>query len=238
MREYEKPTIEKTISPVSETVEKHPAYAQIGASRVSGGAYLYGSDFDHQHYLTITISRSELNRGLSNDRPHPREELIEVALSEAQWANFVSCLNQGSGTQCTLQHIDRVGIPQIEKPIQRQGQFKKEVKDRLQRATDELKALRKAIEESKLTGPGRKALFDHLIHVENDMNSNIAFVADQFGEHIEKVTEHAKIEVNAYIQQSISRAGLTALQGTSPIRLIASDDDAPHLSRQQQGGGG
>jgi hypothetical protein len=99
---YQDPTIEKVDSPISDSVEKHPAYAQIGASRVSGGTYLYGSNFAHQHYVTISITKSELNRSLSRDWASGGEEYIEVALSEAQWASFVSTLNSGTGIQCTL----------------------------------------------------------------------------------------------------------------------------------------
>ncbi|KKL96942.1 hypothetical protein LCGC14_1839510, partial [marine sediment metagenome] len=98
--ESQEPTIEVTKDdPINDTVERHPAYAQIGAMRVSGshGAYLYGSDFRHQHYIMIQIHDSVLHRSLSGDRAHSGKRLIEVALSEAQWATFVSSLNQGSG---------------------------------------------------------------------------------------------------------------------------------------------
>jgi len=44
--------------------ERHPAYAQISAARVSGTAYLYGSDFVHHHYVTLKIARSERVRDL------------------------------------------------------------------------------------------------------------------------------------------------------------------------------
>ena len=39
--------------------ESHPAFGQIAASRVSStpGVSLYGSDFDHQRYMTISIRR-------------------------------------------------------------------------------------------------------------------------------------------------------------------------------------
>jgi hypothetical protein len=37
-----------------ETVTTHPAYAQIGVSRVTGQASLYGSDFKHHNFMTIS----------------------------------------------------------------------------------------------------------------------------------------------------------------------------------------
>lgn len=221
--EYVDPKIEQRKGPGSESVETHPAYAQIAASRVSGGANLYGSDFNHQHYVTISIHASELHRSLSRDWPFARQEYIEVALSEAQWATFVSSMNVGQGTQCTLNHLAGKGIPQIPSAPKRQHQFKMEVDARLQNALKSLSDLREAIKSSKLSVKVQNEILTHLIYAENDLASNIGFVASQFGEHIEGVTEAAKIEINAYIQNTITRAGLVALQGTSPISLPESE---------------
>lgn len=216
---YEEPKIEKDDSPVHETVETHPAYAQIGASRVTGRAYLYGSDFEHHNYITISIHRSELHRGLSMDWPHGREEYIEVMLSEAQWAAFVSSMNVGSGVQCTLNHLHGKGIPQLAHPPRRHAQFKSEAKGRLEAAMAELATLRQKITNSKLSGVAKEELLRHLEFARRDFGDNLEFVAKQFGEHMETVTEHAKTEVNAYIVGTITRTGLAALQGHKPIAL-------------------
>ena len=217
---YEQPTIERDDGPIHDTTERHPAYAQIGASRVSGRTYLYGSDFEHQHYVTISIHKSELHRGLSNDWPHAGEEYIEVALSEAQWASFVSSMNTGGGVQCTLNHLHGRGVPQIPEAPNRQHQFKMEAGDRLDLAMNELKELRKGIENSKLSGLAKKDLLRNLNCAEANFRDNLGFVAEQFGEHIETVTERAKIEVNAYVQSVIIRAGLTAIQDKSKPPIV------------------
>ena len=62
-----------------------------------GSTNLYDSDFRHNHYMTITIRASELHRDLNRDWHFGRNELIEVALTESQWATFVSAPNMGSG---------------------------------------------------------------------------------------------------------------------------------------------
>lgn len=221
-RMYEDPTIERTpTDSVHDTIERHPSYAMIGASRVSGHTFLFGSDFSHQHYVTITISRSELHRGLSNDWPAPRGEMIEVALSESQWATFVSRMNVGSGVQCTLQHIDHERVPQIPEPTKRQHQFMTEANERLQLALDSLKSLRAQISAMKISDKAKKeVLWQVEVCERNFGGESFKFIADQFGEHIESVTEQAKIEVGAYIQSAITRAGVAALtDGRPPISL-------------------
>lgn len=219
--------IEKQDGHLSDSIERHPAYAHIGASRVSSshGTILYGSDFEHQHFVTITISRSELHRGLSYDREHSGEELIKVALSEAQWATFVSSLNAG-GTGCTLSHIDRVPVPAIVKSLDRRDQIVQEANACLAEVLDDAKKL-----EEEIEGRGRKTIMRDLIRgirAQFTSNSGLSFIARQFGEQIEETVEKGKIEVNAYIESRIHRAGLAALKAEPPpIALPGAEEKKP-----------
>lgn len=229
-RSYVEPTVwqvNNPTHPTHDTEENHPAYAQIGASRVSGHINLYGSDFDHQHYVTITIRPSVLHRGLNHDWAYGgSREYIEVALSEAQWATFVSAMNTGHGVQCTLQHRDGKDVPQIPRPKDRQAQFNAEANDKLNSTVEALKQLAQAIENTSLSQKSKKELLRKLNHILQDLGPNLKYVAKCFAEHVEGVTEHAKIEVNAYIQARISRAGIAALSGDKPILMLEGDADA------------
>src|SRR5215217_5087706 len=88
-----------------ETTVKHPAFAQVSVSRRQhggGGANLYDSDFGHNSYVVVEVKHSELRRDLSRDWHFPKEEIVQFAFSESQWATFVSSFNSGSGTPATL----------------------------------------------------------------------------------------------------------------------------------------
>jgi hypothetical protein len=83
----------------------HPSWAMIGASRVShsaGGSALFDSDIRHQHTVTVSISTASRRRDLNRDWLHAEREFVEVEMSEAQWASFVSSMNAGSGVPCTI----------------------------------------------------------------------------------------------------------------------------------------
>jgi len=217
---YEEPVLVKSDSPTHETTETHPAYGMIGANRVSGNACLFGSDFIHNGYVTISICKAELNRGLSNDRPFGRDELIQVALSEAQWAHFVSTMNVGSGVQCTLQHINRVSVNQIPDPPDRHDQFKKKMDTLGLEGNNALIELERELDSMNISEKKRKELKWKVTMARRAIGGSAEFVADQFVEHMEKVTEHAKIEVNAYVTGVVQRAGLEHLQqGNPPIML-------------------
>jgi hypothetical protein len=205
-------------------VETHPAYAMIGASRVSGGpGRLFASEFNHQHYVTISICAAELHRNLSRDWHFGRNEYIEVSLSEAQWASFVSSMNVGSGVPCTLNRRNGEMVPQIKGQAKTKTMFKQELGETLKTVTDSLGALEKQINESKLSGKAKDELLASLRRAMMNLAPNLSFVADQFSEHIETTLEHAKIEVGAYVQAVISRTGIEALRGQSPIEITQGD---------------
>ena len=202
-------------------IEEHPAYGMIGASRVSSspGEYLFGSDFQHQHYVTVSIYGATLHRSLSRDWVSAGDQMIEVALSEAQWASFVSSMNVGHGVSCTVQRKQGIGIlPGIEAITDRRDQINAEVMDKMNDALATLTELRDAAPNKKLRAMAEQAM--------QQLKSNIPFVADQFDEHVEKTVEKAKIEVNAYVTQAVNRAGLAALGGAQTPFLLTTDEEA------------
>jgi hypothetical protein len=222
MRNYEEPQITKLPNdPMSDSVERHPAYGQISASRVNGHVNLYGSDFSHNNCVRITISDSELHRSLSRDWPFSRKKLIEVELSEAQWATFVSSLNAGSGPQCTLQYVEGRGqIPNIPEPKEeRSEQFSRELRAKLSTVENDLKKLRETIEAGKMTKKDKEDLLSRIAVIEGNLTPNLDYVAKSFVEHMEDTTEHAKIEINAYLTNAVQRAGLEALGGKPVLEL-------------------
>lgn len=219
----EEPTIERKNGPHYDTVERHPAYGQIGASRVTGKAHLYGSDFEHHGYIRISIHTSELARGLSHDWAHPGRELIEVSLSEAQWASFVSTLNSGQGTQCTIEHLQGQRIPGIARTTDRREQFRSEMAQTVQDAIDQLGVLIERLNGVKLPAKTRDELLGFVHKAVQELQKNVPFVAKSFDEHVERTTERAKIEVHAYLARVVTQVGLKAL-ADAPVPPIALDE--------------
>lgn len=223
--QYEEPTIEISDARPGheETIERHPSYALIGASRVTGQTFLYGTDFEHAHYVTISIRKSELHRRLSQDWHFGREEYIEVALSEAQWATFVSSMNVGQGVPCTLNHLGNKSIPQIPRKADRQEQFKSEIGQAAEEGLKRLEALEKTVEGLKISQKAKDEILSKTRMVAATFTSNMPFIAKSFDEHMEETVEKAKIEVNAYVQSALVRTGLAALGGESPIKALTGD---------------
>lgn len=220
-RTHQPPTRTPAAFPVDDAYrETHPAYAVIGASRVqsSPGATLFGSDFRHSNYIVIRIGHADLTRGLSEDWVRGTgQQIVEVALSEAQWATFLSTLNVGDGVPATLRWLDGE-VPGITPTTDRRGQLNEEIAGTLADAIRELEEVRDAAPT--------KVLREKADHALTELRSNLPFVAQQFDRHAEKTIERAKVEVAAYVTGAIQRAGLAALAaGAAPVLELTSGEE-------------
>jgi hypothetical protein len=192
----------------------HPAFGQISVSRVSGDVHLYGSDFVHHSYVVVRIYRSKLDRSLSRDSHFASSvPAIEVAMSESQWATFVSSFNNGSGVPCTLQQIDGKMIPGI--PFRdSKDEYKREAQETLEDSVRDLMKTRKLISDNT-AGLSKKKQDEMLAGIDSaiqQLSSNFPFVMDSMAKFMEKRVEKAKVEVNAYMNGAIHKAGLSAIQ--------------------------
>ncbi len=214
MRNVERPVTTNLVNdPMSDSVTTHPAFGLIGASRVSGQTSLYGSDFVHQNFVTITIRKSKNFRGLSRDWHAEDGDVASVALSEAQWASFVSSLNCGSGVPCTLEYVMGENIPMLPPPEDVSGKFADEMSSTLLEIQQKLEALSN---DARLPAWAKREIGLSAARI----TGSTGFVAKQFSEHVEEAVEKAKIEVNAYATATIQKAGLAAIaNGVMPIAL-------------------
>lgn len=221
-----RPIQQPTITQDGDTeIQEHPAYAQIESSRITGGAYLYGSDFHHGHFTAIRIKRSQLNRDLARDWYFGKEEYIEVFLSSAQWASFVAGTGC-SGVPCTLNHLMGERVAELPAPQDRTEQFSKESAHYMENALKALQELQEAINATSLSQKAKKSLLSKASAAARNISGNSRFVAESFDRHMEKTVERAKVEVNAYATATISRLGmqkLAELNDEAPLTLELSD---------------
>lgn len=216
------PTITKGDGLHTETTESHPAFGVIGITRWQGsGMRMFGSDFVHRVGLTLTIKRAERHRSLSNDWYHGREEIVQISMSEAQWATLVSSVGQGEGVPCTLEYVDRKRQSIIPEPIEtRVKQFGAEMKRRFDGIRETIGELRDRI----LAGRGGKESLKLLDSIEQAAVSNTTFTAEQFDKHMETTVEKAKAEIHGHAL----RLGIA--EGRGPLMFEPRRDDIKALA--------
>jgi hypothetical protein len=243
-RPIEEPEVIKRDGAREDYKLRHPAFGQIAISRVSGKATLYGSDFEHQHYVSISVFESELHRNLSRDWMHTRKEFIRLDMSEAQWAAFVSSFNVGEGVPCTITYVQgdtkmRPGIPHRDE----QHEFNREGAETVADVEARLDRLMHDIETGalgKMNVGTQRELISRVQMIKQQIGPNLKFVAQSFGEHLEARLSKAKIELSAWAQNVLVRAGMQSIAQREglPITLELEHDQDQAGRREGAGGTG
>lgn len=203
--------------------EQHPAWVLVGASRVQAtpGAVLFDSDIRHQHYVVIRVMRAVRKRSLSHDWKHGRKTIVEFAMSEAQWASFVSSMNTGDGVPATLEWDGTLDDPQVPgMPFA----------PRLQVSMDEVHGAAAAAEEKvqsafaayveKKNAANLRALEIAISH----MTPNMDYAAQSLSEHAENVVQRARADVEAFVLQKARQLGLDPAELGGLPELTVGDD--------------
>ena len=185
--------------------ETHPAWGMIGISRVTStpGAVLFDSDIKHQHSIVVRISEGERERDLKRDWLRPRKQLIEVQMSEAQWAAFVSSVGSGSGVPCTIRaRENNYDVPGLEFEPRLQHSM-----DEVRRAGDEaLAEIRRAFEAVK--EKPNKGNLRHLEAMIENAPSNMQFAAKSLSEHAEGVVQKARVDIESMVLSKAEQLGI------------------------------
>jgi hypothetical protein len=232
MRETTEPTLDKY------GAEEHPAFGMIRASRTTvvggagSGAVLFDSDIKHGHTVRIVIERATRKRDLNSDWIHGGNELIEVELSEAQWASFVSSMNT-TGVPCTLRRTETdlqvPGLPYAP----RLAESMAEVKGAAVAAFGKIREALLAYEQAVAEKAGAKAVREarnRLHYAVENSGANMTFAAKTLVEHTENAVQRARADIEAMVAQEAARLGLDSGQAQGLLELPVLDgEEVPAL---------
>lgn len=190
----------------------HPSYAVVNISRCSGDTELFDSAITHQHYISLSIKRASKHTDGAHDSIVGGKELIEVAMSESQFARMITSMNMGSGSPCTLQ---RYNGELIEQPLaeDRLNSHRDMIRDKLSGVMENQGKLGAKIAQWRADKhrPTLKELDQlaqdmHLVAAHFEMN--MSYYAGAFEEHMERVVDDAKTEVESHMLAVTGRLGL------------------------------
>ena len=206
--------------------------------QTGGSGVLFGSDINHGQCVTIRICRADLTRNLSNDWIHPNSTpIVEVQMSHAQFAEFITSNGQYAGTPCTIGYAPAVGtptemMPSIDRLETKAETFRREIKDSTRNQLNKMKAdvdaMGAELEKGSISKKTLKELHRNLQILMGNMPSNMAFTVEQAEEALEKAQTHAKIEIEAYITNAINKLGLEAAKKIGLVQEGATPVLIPH----------
>lgn len=195
----------------SKLEEQHDAYGMIGAYRTSHsppGAVVFDSDVLHHHTMRIQLSRAVRVRELNRDWVYERgPRLIEIVMSEAQWAAFVSSVNT-SGVPCTIHSVDGKDMPRIDFAPRLEHSLR-ETREAAHRAFAEIiEALRVYEETPSTPAKAKKEAFATLRAKINNAVPNVEYAGESLAEHAENVVEKARADIETMVVLHSQKLGL------------------------------
>ncbi len=201
-------------------VPEHESYGMVGISkRSSRGTALFGSSTQHNQTISLTIRTAEHLRSLNNDRYYAKKQLIEIELSENQFAQLITSANVGDGIPCTIRSVN--GKMTSEPPFQTkqnlfEGELKKEMTN-LTKDLDKMVANTKAILEKPNVGKAdREQIISDINRLYRVLSDHLPFLHTQFREQMDDVVSESKIQIEAFAENVIRNKGLEALAAANP----------------------
>lgn len=204
---------------INDEHKSHPSFAvaQFSRRNSSGAVPLFGASVGHSNTITLTISRAEEIRStdLSYDRYFAREQLIEVEMTQTQFAEMITSMNYGSGVPVTIRQVgrERPEDPPVEnKRAQHSHEFKEKM-ERFAKTLDNGEAeLQLLLKKPKLSKDDKHRMKHLFSHMKVNIKENIPFFEKQFEEQMDKTVGEAKGEIDAFITHAVTRTGLEGLR--------------------------
>lgn len=215
----------------SEIEERHESYGLVHISRVTGHRRLFGSSVQHQHFFSLRVLRGR--RVMKTYGEHywddHRVPIVEIALSPAQFVEMITSQNLGSGVPCTIMSVD--GVPMDPTPDDAGSEIKviaEMFEDSLVEMVDKLrehdKNLGKILEKKTFNKEDKERIHGIVHAVRRLIDDNAPFVLKMMGEHTEKLMAKGKMEIDAFIQLALTRAGIKAIRDNGGELLLGEGD--------------
>jgi hypothetical protein len=211
-----------------EEVHEHPSFGMIQVNRFTvggfgrnagtGGVRFFGSSIEnHLSGIRISISHAERHHSLSRDWYYNKgDSVIVVDLSPAQFAELITSLNAGSGVPCTIQRFNGERVPDLPRDIVlEKDKVRKDFAKKCEKATQEIRRAKASVEaileKKSITQADRKEIVAAFNKTIQEVSRNMPFVLTQFEEAAEKVVTAAQAEIEATVNNHVTREGLKAV---------------------------
>lgn len=201
---------------MKEEVLTHESFGQISFSRVNGRVEnFYGSEIPQNDYIELTISNSQLKRDLTQDWYYPKNDLIRVKMTSAQFAELITSLNFSNGVPCTIDYFNSERIPSFKVENRKdlvQRQFKEKIKEFSNVVRNNKNEILNIIQKKTLSKSDVNSISNLIIQLAQEIESNIPFYLECFQESLDKMETESKIETENAVLHKITSLGMKILK--------------------------
>jgi hypothetical protein len=206
-----------------EKEEEHESYGMVGFSRVHGCGggtrrLLFGSHLaNHHETIVMRVKTATRKHGLSHDWHHGDQELIEIEMSPAQFAQLLTSMNFGDGVPCTIRYLVGKGMmePVPDSYVPEQVKILENVKVELEEMVGSLDGRRARLQEILSKKSINKGDREEIVKLSSDIwnwfESHAPFAFESFEESAEKVVTAAKSQVEEFALATLVKLGMEKL---------------------------
>lgn len=191
----------------------HPAFGTVQLFRTSGRAHLFRSDHPHQYYITLKIATATLHDNHGHEHIYAGKNLIEVCMTESQFARLISSMNMGAGSACTLSRVNGESIPEP-LPIDKRKTHMEGIRERLEKKKFQIRDVQAKVEQwrkekHRPTLTEMDDLIKEMQLAHANFEGNMEYYGRVMEEHLETAVEEAKSDLEAHLLQTSGRLGFT-----------------------------
>ena len=118
----------------------HESFGQISFTRTVGGnTNFYGSELPQDHYISLEIHHSEIERELTQDRYYNKGQILRLRMSSGQFSELITSMNSGTGIPCTIERLQGKKIESIPVLESRKDFVHRKFEDRMKEFAVKLK---------------------------------------------------------------------------------------------------
>lgn len=192
---------------------QHESQAAISFSRITGYKRpLVGSSILHDSTIMLRISPTILKREFNEDTFYTDgAPYIEVEMSQAQFAEAITTMNNGTGTPVTLRRLNnrKVEDPVFESKVQQiEQEFKKDMVQLDERLRAMSNSINEILEKKTINKGDKESIRKQMDMLHQEIYANIPFVQEQFSLQMAKTVQEAKSEVESFITTRIQTLGM------------------------------
>lgn len=196
--------------------ERHDSYGMLSIVRCSGGSRsLFGSNIKHNNTILLRINKATVDTSLNKDWYNKKENIIEIEMSQLQYAEFLSSINS-EGVPVTItklngNDVEPNGMSNIVKKSK--DEFKDEMNYISNQIKNKVKDIQEALKKKNLNKKDKDLIDDVIREMSSMFYDKVPFAKQRFEEEIDRVVIEAKNEIEAqYMQQALK-------VGTENIKL-------------------
>lgn len=201
----------------------HDSFATARVRRVilNGRRSLFGSSLRHGNHVVVELSRAHLERRQGIERIVEDELIVRLAMSNDQWASFVSSVGNGSGTPITLEMAPRPGtrwesMPELAAEPTRSANDDQVIKAAAAAAKGiiEVQEALGTFLQPGSKGPNKKGLteiIEMLDRAGEKLDGELDPIRQSFVEAMDRTVDRAKLDIEGFASSVAASTGLERL---------------------------